>query len=395
MGITDKYGLIVQTPRSDSGLVNMLIVADENMPLVDEYFGGYAEIRRLPGRGIRASDVRDADALLVRSVTPVGADLLCGSRVRFVGTATIGRDHLDEGWLQSNGIRVASAPGCNARAVAEYVVGVLLEAAGSIGSLQGKTLGIIGLGNVGRAVASLVPALGMNVVACDPYHTSADCPLVDQAELLACADAITVHVPYTVDGAYPTRHLVGEKFLRAMKDGAVLVNAARGGVVDNVALERWLRQEPLRWVALDVWEGEPSIMPDLLGRVRLGSPHVAGYSIEGKWRGTHMIHDAFCEYFGLGAAMSVAWPDAGLREIQVSDVSDIGTILRDVVRQAHDVRSDDVSLRASMRADDPVVAFDLLRKNYRTRHEFPAFAVAGVRNGDLKAALQGLGFRLA
>lgn len=379
----------------------MLIVADENMPLVDALFGGQAEIRRLPGRRIQAADVADADALLVRSVTRVDAHLLQGSRLRFVGTATIGTDHLDLPWLAAHGVAVASAPGCNARAVGEYVATVLVSMAEAQGWLPAsRSLGVLGLGHTGQAVVTLAQALGFSVLACDPLLQAAQVEvwrqrgvtLVSRSALLQQADILSLHVPLSREGEHATWHWLDGAGLQQMR-ASLLINCSRGAVVDNAALEAELLRRGGRLSAvLDVWEGEPCVRPSLLAQVGYGSPHVAGYSQEGKWRGTAMIHAAFCRHFGLpaGPGLAAVQPRPELPALVAT-----GSGLAAVLQQACPLPRDDAALRASLQAAEPALAFDALRRDYPPRHEFTAHRVQ-LAAGDVRAArLQALGFRLA
>lgn len=390
----------------------MRIVADDNMPgveaccaLFDGEFGNKIEIVRRPGRTLTAADVATADVLLVRSITRVDAVLLAGSRVRFVGTATIGTDHLDLPWLDAQGIAWASAPGCNARAVGEWVLNVLLQLAAEQGvTLAGRTLGIIGMGHVGRWVARLTQLLGIRVVACDPFLTAADLPedlagieLLPLTALLAAADMISIHTPLTRGGAHPTRHLLDAAELALLRPHAWLINAARGPVIANDALLQVLAQRagtPFTAV-LDVWEHEPALDPLLLERVRYGSPHIAGHSQEGKWRGTWQIIEAAIRQFGLTLSGSLAdiLPAEGgqtllLPTTLASPESRLAALLQPVIALV----ADDARLRASLHEADPAQAFDQLRKHYPIRREFPAHRVLAAADDPLYPLLSALGF---
>lgn len=366
----------------------MLIVADENMPLLDEFFAGLGEIRRLPGRAMTAADVADADLLLVRSVTRVDAALLARAAPRFVGTATIGTDHVDTGWLAARGIPFAAAPGCNAVAVAEYVCTVLaLHAARSGRELAGQCLGVIGCGNVGRAVVPRAQALGLQVVVCDPLlprdALPAGATLLDLDTLLARADILTLHVPLTRGGDAPTWHLLDEARLRAGR-WQLLVNTARGPVVDNAALDTLLAREPSRRAVLDVWEDEPAVPPALLSRCWLGTPHIAGYSVEGKWRGTEQVYRAACSALGIAPRVSLAdiRARAGDAPREVAWPGSLASLLATCC----DVRGDDTRLRAVVSGDagETALAFDRLRRHYAERREFSAYRVHGVADDAQK-----------
>ena len=309
----------------------MHIVADENMPALDD-FERLGRVTRVDGRRLKRADLRDADILLVRSVTPVTEPLLAGTPVRFVGSATIGTDHVDLAALDRLGIAFACAPGCNARAVAEYVLQALLMASRHHGrSLRGSTVGVIGLGNVGGLAA----------------------------------DAISLHVPLIQRGGEATQHLLDKTRLAALHHGQTLINTCRGPVIDNQALARRLASGDGPLTFLDVWEGEPRLDPDLLERAFIGSPHVAGYSVEGKRLGSAMLYEAWCLWQGepRPAGERPSSPRA-----LTQDVEDESQLLA-LLRHAHRLPEDDQRLRRSLRESDPGAAFDQLRKQYPPRHE--------------------------
>lgn len=374
----------------------MKIVADENMPLVNELFAGVGEIVRIAGRHMSADDVRDADALLVRSVTQVNAALLAGSRVKFVGTATIGTDHLDLKWLAEQHIHVASAPGCNARAVAEYDMVALIELAQELNFLpQDKTVGVIGLGNVGSQVAALAQAMGYQTAGFDPFVEHAAVKQKPWAELVK-SDILLLHTPMTRTGSAPTFHLLNEAVINGLSAQQIVLNAGRGAVIDNQALKQRLRLNDGLTAVLDVWEGEPALDADLLQLVRFGSPHIAGYSQEGKWRGTGMIHHAFCQYFGLQATHT--WedfvPENNLPATVIDKEQSFLSALVTAMRAAYPITRDDTALRAAQFSAVPAQAFDQLRKDYPARREFSAHRVSIQATHPAVAALKALGFQL-
>jgi erythronate-4-phosphate dehydrogenase len=359
----------------------MLIVADENIPLLDEFFSGMGHVRRLPGRQIRRADVADADVLLVRSVTRVDEELVEGSRLRFVGSATIGTDHVDQDALARAGIAFAAAPGCNARAVAEYVATLLVRfAAGQTQALQALSLGVVGCGNVGRAVVSLAQRLGMRVRVSDPLLTSAfpaGAYPVALDELMAVSDVISLHVPLTRGGPAPTHHLLDAARLHAGR-WQLLINTARGAVVDNQALLALLRSHPGRRVALDVWEQEPLVPGELLARMWHASPHVAGYSSEGKWRGTAMVYRAACQALALPPVITLE----GVLQARGDAVEPLSWpgALDALLLSCCPTSADDARLRASADADGDVSpgVFDGLRRDYPARREFAHYRVQGL-----------------
>lgn len=386
----------------------MRIWVDENIPLGRETFGAYGEVTRFAGRSLQRSELAHADALMVRSVTRVDAALLDGTPVRFVGTATIGTDHVDLEHLAGRGIGFSSAPGSNANSVAEYVTAALLHLRETAGfDPQGKTLGLIGWGNVGKQVEKKVLVLGMRVLRNDPPleaqspRLAGPQPAGGQAdmftplpELLAAADVLSLHVPLTASGPHPTRNLAGPAFFAALRKPVVLFNTCRGGVIDEAELLVARGAGKVRHLILDVFAGEPRIDPAVAAAADLVSPHIAGYSLEGKLNGTVQIAEAFRAFFDLPPAPSAPWPkpaDPVIAYRPGPDWDFLGTC----VRRAYDIREDDRRLRASLDEPDPGKAFDLLRKRYPVRHEFSAFQVSGLPpdKADLGARLRGLGFR--
>ncbi|MBM3335143.1 4-phosphoerythronate dehydrogenase, partial [Candidatus Sumerlaeota bacterium] len=281
----------------------MKIVADENIPFAAEAFAQLGDVVTVRGRAIKRDTVRDADALIVRSVTRVNADLLDGTAVRFVATATIGFDHVDVGYLRQRGIGFASAPGSNANSVAEYVVAALLVLARRKGfRLEGKTVGVVGVGNVGSRVVQKAAALGMKVLQNDPpLQRQTGDPLFLPLEALFDADILTFHVPLTRTGTDATYHMIGDQLLSRLRPGAIVINTSRGAVADTAALLRAAASGRLGGLVLDVFEGEPKINVELVRRADIATAHIAGYSYDGKARGTQMVYRAACEFFGLPA----------------------------------------------------------------------------------------------
>lgn len=375
----------------------MLIVADENIPGIRECLAGVGDVRLLAGRSISRDDVRDADALLVRSVTKVGAPLLDGSRVRFVGTATIGVDHLDAAWLDANGVAWRSAAGCNARSVVEFVVAALLEIACEHGiALAGKTLGIVGRGNIGSRLAKTAPALGLRVLVNDPPLERAGVAdaWVPLERLLEESDFVTFHVPLVRAGTDRTIGLIGAERLARMKRTAWLLNTSRGDVVGNAALLDALRAKAIAGAALDVWESEPAISADLQRTVFLGTPHIAGYSAEGKYNGTTIVARALMEHFGLPPRAMPELPTVANNVVVAPSAAlTVEHAVRDVVRATWSIREDDARLRATLNLGDAERAaeFDKLRKTYPVRREFANWRVRGGAP-EARAILSGLGF---
>jgi erythronate-4-phosphate dehydrogenase len=375
----------------------MNILADENIPLVAQAFAEFGEVRTLPGRRMRAEDVREAEILLVRSITRVDEELLAGSRVRFVGTATIGFDHVDLAYLARRGIGFARAPGSNATSAAEYVISALLVAAQRRGfRLREKTVGIIGCGNVGSRVLARLRALGVNCLVNDPplQAEGKGAGFVDLPTLLS-ADIVSLHVPLIKDGQWPTWRLADQEFFAAMRPDALFINTSRGAVADQPALLAHLARHPRFDAILDVWWNEPRIDRALLERALLGTPHIAGYSVDGKVRGTEMIYQAACAYFSQTPRWRPSLPPPPLRALEFSTEAGMEEAVRMAVFAAYDARRDDAALRLSLDAPDPGPAFDALRKHYPVHREFDTISVRlPEERVELAEQLRGLGFNL-
>lgn len=379
----------------------MKIVADENIPLVEAFFSRLGEVVRLPGRTMTAADVHDADALIVRSVTKVNAALLAGSKIKFVGTCTIGVDHLDQDYLAANAIGWSSAPGCNANSVVEFVYAALCHL--DINWLPVK-FGIIGCGNVGGLLYKRLKAQGVDVRCYDPNLTLAQNPdLTSLDEVLAC-DVISMHTPLVTTGLHPSFHLLGHKELRQLKSGAVLINCGRGPVIDNQALFDVLNERSDLHVVLDVWEPEPDISLELLDKVLLGSPHIAGYSYDGKLNGTEMIYQALCRHFDQKPQSSLGElvPPLVNNQLRIDECIDqennIFHIVKALIKQVYDIAADDARLRALAKQalTGEIMfgeGFDGLRKHYPVRREFHNYQVhlENISDAD-KQWLQVLGF---
>lgn len=258
-----------------------------------------ADVRYLPPERITAEAMRDADALITRTRTRCDESLLNGSRCSFIASATIGLDHVDLPWCESAGITVRNVPGCNAPAVGQYVMASILTLKGK--DLGGITLGIVGVGNVGRIVDRWARSLGMRTMLCDPPRAEKEGPegFCTMADIAEKADIITFHTPLTRTGAHPTCHICGAGWLDSLKRRPVIINSARGAVVDNEALVRAIRSGQVSQAVIDCWENEPAISPELLALAAIATPHIAGYSAEGKARASHMAVRALTEHFGL------------------------------------------------------------------------------------------------
>ncbi|WLD57272.1 4-phosphoerythronate dehydrogenase [Salinispirillum sp. LH 10-3-1] len=374
----------------------MRILADENMPGVDRLFASVAtDIVYTAGRTLSAAQVAHADVLLVRSVTPVNADLLADHSPRFIGSATIGTDHIDIPFLASRQIPFAHAPGCNADAVCDYVLAALLALhAQTPAELQHKTLSVIGAGNVGRRVVQRFRALGLSVKVCDPPRAEREpdgetfVSLYDALQ----ADIVCVHTPLTTIGNHPTHQLLDAAALALLPDNSILLNAGRGAVIEEEALLRFLAQRPDVRVVLDVWGTEPAIERSLLPLVEIATGHVAGYSLEGKWRGTRMLRAALDRQLArqgdplpeLSELLPVA-PSVVVLE------SDPWQALYDTVEAVYDIRGDDRRFRGAMAQPNHAEAFDAYRKAYPVRREIGSCR-ALVGDSPARALLAAAGF---
>ena len=379
----------------------MRIVADENIPLLDEFFGELGEIRRLPGRGIDRAALGDAELLLVRSVTQVDRALLQGSQVRFVGTCTIGTDHLDLDYFAEAGIAWSSAPGCNARGVVDYVLGSLLVLAERLGcDLGERTYGVVGAGQVGERLVRVLRGLGWRVLVCDPPRARAEGgDFVELQRIIEQCDVISLHTPLKRDGDCATRHLIDAARLQQLRPGSWLINASRGAVLDTQALRQHLEQGADLHAVLDVWEGEPLVDPVLAALCHIATPHIAGYSLEGKLRGTAQIYQAYCAHAGVAVSRSLdrLIPPRGLSRLRVVAGSDPSWALATLCRAVYDPRRDDADLRRTLQGDELArrASFDLLRKRYPVRREIEGLEVELVGQDErLSAMISALGARL-
>lgn len=378
----------------------MHILADENIPLVDAFFASFGEIRRLPGRSIDHVAIGQADVLLVRSVTRVDRQLLEGSAVRFVGTCTIGTDHLDLDYFAQAGIAWSSAPGCNARGVVDYVLGSLLALAEAEGvDLSRRRYGVIGAGEVGGRLVGVLRGLGWDVLVCDPPRQAREGgDYVGLDEIIEKCDVISLHTPLQSSGEHATFHLLDEARLERLRPGCWLINASRGAVVDNSALRRQLQRRPDLQAALDVWEGEPLVDVELAHLCRIATPHIAGYSLDGKLRGTAQVYQAFCASQGVEATVDLArlMPAAPLCGLAFSGAATPGVVLETLCRAVYDPRRDDAAFRRSLGADEQQrrIGFDRLRKEYPPRREIDGLQVEIAGNAALESVVRALGCRL-
>lgn len=371
----------------------MQIFADENMPLVQQFFAEFGDVHLFNGRTVTAKQVAEADVLLVRSVTGVNQQLLAeNTRLCFVGTATIGVDHIDQTYLSQRDIPFYSAPGCNAQSVVEYVLSSLWVLAEKYQwTLPEKTVAIVGVGNIGSRLAKALALLNIRVLLCDPlrHRVEADFPHVDFATVCLEADVISFHTPLTTSGEYPTRHLINPHTLLQLKPDCALINASRGAVIDNQALLAAATHGQRRPLVLDVWENEPAILTDLLPLTDIATAHIAGHSVEGKARGTQMLYQRLCQQ--LSTPEKLQLPDLlavpAMEKLQISQNFGLPDV-QNLARVLYDVRRDDAIFRHSLQS----IGFDAIRKSYPARREFSSLQLSGPA---IPGWLLQLGFGLA
>lgn len=331
------------------------IVIDSHIPYISGVLEPHARVTYMEPEAIDASVAANADALIVRTRTHIGPELLEGSRCRFVATATIGTDHIDLDWCRGNGVEVVSAPGCNAPAVAQYVfatIGTLINR-----PVSGHTIAIVGVGHVGSIVKRWARALDMDVMCIDPLREKAGDPgpwyTLEQAS--QAADIITFHTPLTADGPHATWLMAGGEFLGSLRRSPVIINTSRGDVVDNQALAKALKEGKVSHAAIDVWQHEPIINEGLLELCDIATPHIAGYSAAGKTRASQMVLDAVARRFGMPPLMARA---------PVPPPVAAGVSVRGVLA-SYDPLIDTAALKAHPEA------FEALRNHYRLRPEAP------------------------
>lgn len=361
------------------------IVADENIEFVEEAFSGLGKLTTFPGRKISNKDLQNADVLLVRSVTQVNESLLEGTNIKFVGTATIGNDHIDKDYLASNNIFFKDAAGCNSDAVTEYVFTALLHIAAKKGiELSGKTVGIVGVGNIGSRVAKIADAIGLKVLKNDPpLKKLTKLPEYLELDELMQADIVTLHVPLIKEGIDKTLYLFDSERLNKVKDGSILINTSRGSVIHNAALDEIITTKNLN-VVLDVWENEPNININLMNKIKIATTHIAGYSLEGKVNGTVILYKALCNFFNVSAYWKPQLPEV-VEEIVIYD-PDIQRSLQKIFSKIYEIEKDDLNTRRINTFDlkKRGIYFDSLRKNYQLRREFS--------NYKIKLASKNIGF---
>ncbi|MEO0162776.1 MAG: 4-phosphoerythronate dehydrogenase [candidate division WOR-3 bacterium] len=381
-------------------MLQLKIIADEKIPYLNELFSEFGVLDTIPSSEMRPEIIKNYDALFIRTVTKVNEKLLEGTKIRIVCSMTSGIDHIDRGYLRKKGIKLIYAPGSNARSVAEYVIACLVVLARKKRfKLEDKAIGVIGVGNVGTKVAEMCSILGMQVLLSDPpkYNRTKDRKYLSLKNL-SDADIITLHVPLTFSGRYKTYHMVDEEFLSNIKPGTIFINTSRGAVVDEKALMKFYHR--LGGLVLDVWENEPAINIDLLKLVDIGTPHIAGYSLDGKFNASYMVYKKLCKYLKIERKIEKESILPKLeKKINLSvDRLDLIAILYCIIMEVYNPMTDHINLTEiiSMPASERIRHFESLRANYRVRREFDNYTIVAKNIPSvIHKNLSALGFRIS
>jgi erythronate-4-phosphate dehydrogenase len=378
------------------------IVADSAIPFAERFFSCIGEVSLLDAEQITSDCLKDADVLVCRTVTLVNQQLLQNTDLSIVASPTSGVDHIDLDYLQNKSIAFGSAPGSNARSVAEYVLSSLCVLADQKGfNLTSKKIGIVGCGNVGSQLRDFFQAIDIECMICDPFlqqesDSSSFCELKDIQQ----ADIISLHVPLTSDGAYPTRSMLDTAFFQGLREGVILVNTSRGEVVDEDALKTFLESNNEAMVVIDVWENEPAIDTALLIRADIATPHIAGYSIDGKLRATQTVFEQVCKVLNIDSSyeeLQDVLPVDETREINLTEYENDMDAISMAVLASYDVRSDAAAIRRMLEDNVPDrnSYFAELRNNYPIRREFSSLTIGLPKEADsLRRKLLTLGFHI-
>lgn len=362
----------------------MKVIIDDKIPYIKGALEPFAEVLYLPGKDTTPAVVKEADALITRTRTICNESLLKGSKVSFIATATIGFDHIDTAYCEQSGITWTNAPGCNAKSVEQYIASVLFVMAERKGwTLAGKTLGVVGVGQVGSKVARLASILGMKVLLNDPprARVEGETGFCSLETVLAESDIITLHVPLNLQGEDATFHMADEAFFKRLGKKPMLINACRGEVMETKAAIEAVRQERLTGLVVDCWEFEPNPDPTLLSLVDLATPHIAGYSKDGKANGTSMSVQALSRFFNLGID---DWTATGVEVPEQTTLSLVGSsadgtllnnqeLLAQAILSTYDIRKDDNDFRKEPHR------FEALRGDYPLRREFPVYTIEATK----------------
>ncbi len=378
-----------------SPAIDLNIIADEKILMAREAFSTLGKVTTKSGSEINSSDVANADILITRTTTKVTEGLLKDSAIKYVATATAGTDHVDLDYLSAKNIGFTSAPGCNSEAVAEFVVNALIRLAEKKRfKISGLTLGIIGAGNAGRALKKKASCLGLNCLLNDPplFDKTGDSSYLALPDLVRMSDVISLHVPLSKTGSHPTFHLIDQHILEQIKPGSILINTSRGGVVDETALAH--HRDKFKGIILDVWENEPDINFDSLSLADIATQHIAGYSLDGKFKATEIVYNRICSYF----RKTPSWLSPRIHNSKPVKilVKDNQMSMNSFLKQTYDIYEDDSRLRKIVSDPDPGKYFSELRGNYKFRNEFSNFKIINPNSlsESLRSSLYCLGFDL-
>ena len=373
----------------------MKIVADDKIPFLKGALEPFAELVYIPGKQISREILKDSDALLIRTRTICNENLLEGTSIRFIGTATIGFDHIDTHYCSKNKIIWTNAPGCNSSSVQQYIAAALLRSSSEHHfNLKDKTLGIIGVGNVGSKVEKFARSIGMNVLLNDPPRARIEGKKNFHSlnTVLSGSDILTVHVPLNIVGEDQTWHLFNEVSFKKIKRGAWFLNSSRGEVTDTCSLKKALNSGMLSGAVIDVWENEPDIDSELLQQAFIATPHIAGYSTDGKANGTSMVVNSLTKYFNLPSEnwypSNVPPPASPYISIDCNNKTD-EEIIREAVIHTYNIDKDNSMLRISIQN------FEKLRGDYPVRREFTSYTI-NLKGGTEKVrqTMKSIGFRM-
>lgn len=373
----------------------MKFIVDDKIPYIKGALESFGEVVYLPGPKTTPDIVRDADAIITRTRTICNEELLAGSSVKFIATATIGYDHIDTEYCEAAGIKWTNAPGCNSKSVEQYIASALMTLAERKGyQLKGKTIGVVGVGQVGSKVAHVCELFGMKVLLNDPPRARTEGPekFSDLRAIMQKADIITLHVPLNKQGEDVTYHLADSHFFSSLECKPILINSCRGGVLDTSSVKTALKNGQITGLVIDCWENEPNIDLELLEMADLATPHIAGYSKDGKANGTSMSIQAVSRFFNLGIddwkSLQVELPNQTTIELDGLNKTR-QKVLEEAVLTSYDIRTDDAALRRNPEL------FETLRGDYPVRREFPIYTVI-TKNIDKKTheTLKSLGFKV-
>ncbi len=373
----------------------MKFIIDDKIPYSKGVLEPFGEVLYVPGAKITPEIVKDADAIITRTRTNCNESLLSGSSVKFIATATIGYDHIDTDYCEKASIVWTNAPGCNSKSVEQYIASALFVLARRKSfQLKGKTIGVVGVGQVGSKVARICELFGMKVMLNDPPRARTEgldnfCSLKD---IIKKADIISFHVPLNMQGEDATFHMANSTFFDALQRRPIVINSCRGEVMDTASAKSAIRKGRVSGLVIDCWENEPGIDPELLGSAELATPHIAGYSKDGKANGTRMCIQAVSRFFGLGIddwkPLKIELPEQTVIELDGTNISE-EEILAKAVLATYDIRKDDAALR-----NDPL-SFENLRGDYPVRREFTTYTIKALNvNPKTAGILDAMGFKV-